>query len=1157
MFESNFKKKPRSCHILCIWALMFSLFDICESAMFDQMRAYITTNMTSTLISSYSNGDSVLNMADENSTYCLTTDRKVTFGVRSSKIMTKQDSVNVVYSAASSLNNYVFMISDTFAYSELTNITSMNSFKHLFGDYLVYTTTDTPSQYSVYSLSKKSVGKLDISSVASLNDHVCTDALESYVFCIKTGSASGYILDMVGLTAKTQDFGLKITDETVKYRAIHQVHGYESVIVITGERSVASVFVITSDAFYIADNKTLIHISSIRSGTDSSTLDCTTASAKRIIFNPIMGFLVRYCSSESDAPILFSSTESIFVLSTETFWAATDKIDAIYTNKYQGTMTIQYSAAAAKGVNLYRFTEASIPSMPDNCLTYSRVFGLCIRCSIRYVLVKSDSKLKCDLNQTYISSSLYDIEITKGYLLLRLNGSNYSGQELTTKLKNEKSLDSSATSLEFFTQYGEKLDPNPYFNLELMLQPSDQDQKIIRYKLSNINSNEEMVLNVRLKLSSPMLLFDSSVKTSSLRLLQDSSTTTELVLPAHAHSNFDTNTFFLCLYLIFAFSAQIFLIVVRPLKDSLRDTVKTFWVASAVMHIQVLCLLGTIGGKFRGPMDRVLTSCLKAMNVYLVFDAEVDFDGRINEYIFKSPYTDFKYADKSPLIMQSRYIWVALYGIAFVVSTIGTRNFRNIMYHIRVGILWSWAVQLLYYSLSTIYSFSEMKIYTPMATFSLIFAILGIGFLIGEMVFLKMSNFNNRKFMLSFDCSRQIVDEFIIDTGCILRTYHDVIFCLGSSFLMAVIPNRVEVLCRALIGLAIVYILSIVSQIRLYRTDPYILCYYGKLAWSGLFIILMILLIELDKNTGLGVVGIQAISYLALVIYIGCFVIVFGIVIYRWFAKQKDNASSKPEISYKTGYAIKRYDNKRNDAKESNRSTYKANPNDSSMLSRDRRTDNRQSLLDSLQVNTPARDQKSFLKSPMGSESKYKSFKLAELVNHQKSDSNRSRPNSDRNISNPGVSKLLDKFSVVEEYDKPTQRQLSDRKSNSSSKGLSKLGKNDDQGNENKDSVTTKNLFQIKESRIEEASQVGDISSDINLEINGEQTTGLRDLMQMNDRRIVRGGLNTGGEYNLPSPSKMDDLAFNSQVSLRPPLPPKKIVDDEDPDMRLPSEADD
>jgi len=306
------------------------------------------------------------------------------------------------------------------------------------------------------------------------------------------------------------------------------------------------------------------------------------------------------------------------------------------------------------------------------------------------------------------------------------------------------------------------------------------------------------------------------------------------------------------------------------------------------------------------------------------------------------------------------------------------------------------------------------------------------------------------------------------------------------------------------------------------------------------------------------VVGIQGISYLALVIYIACYVVVFAIMIYRWFAKEKEGNSSKPEISYKTCYAIKRYDNKRKDIKDSGRANYKNNVNDSSMMSRDPRVpDRRQSLLESMQVNSPARDQKSFLKSPMGSESKYKSFKLAELGNLQKNDSNSSRLNSDRATSNPGPSKLLDKFAVTEEERTP-QRHAQDRKGtpHPQNKSLGKLGKIDDPGNENKDSLASKNLFQIKESRIEEASQVGDISSDINLEINGEQTTGLRDLMEMNERRVVRGGLQTGGEYHMPSPGGMDEFAFNSQVSLRPPIAPKKL-DEEDPGMKIPSEADD
>lgn len=1155
MGEKLNRNVSRASSSVLIAIVMMILVEYCEAAMFEQLKTYSTTNTSSKLISSYSNGNSVLNMADENSTYCLASNRKVTFGIPTTKIIAKQDSVKVVYSAASSLNNYTFMVSDTYSYTELSPITAMDTFKYFFGNYLVYTTTDSSNHYSVYNIAKKTIGRLDVSGVANFASHVCSEAMENFIFCIKPGSTSGYVLDLVELKATSQEFTLKIGNDPVNYQAIHQVHGYERVVIIVGERSVASVFVVTVDAYYITDSKTLTLISSIKSGTDANSLACTLAPSKRIVFNPIMGFMIRYCLAEAQAPKLFGSTESIFVESSETFWATTDKIEAIHTNKYQGTFTLQYTGAAAKGVNLFKFNETTTPSIPNDCLTYSRVFKLCIRCNPGYLLVKSDSGLNCELNQTYIDSSLYSIELTKGYLLLHLNGSNFSGSQLTDKLTKQQTFNESK-NLEFYTQTGQRIDPNPFFTLKLMMEPSDQERKIIRYKIVHTTSNERMVLKVKFKLSSPSLVFVQQIQ--SARLLQATGTIKELVFPAHAYSSFDTDTFFLCLYLILAFSAQIFLIFVRPFKDSLRDTIKTFWVSSAVMHIQVLCLLGTIGGQFRGPMNRVLRSCLRSMQVYLVFNAEVDFDGKMKESIFKSPYEDFKYSESSPFILQSRYIWIILYAVAFGVSTIGTKNFRNIVYHIRVGVLWSWAIQLLYFSLSTIYSFSVIELYTPVTTFSLVLAIACLIFLIGEIIFAKMSNYNNRKFMLSFDCSRNVIDGFIMETGCLLRTYHDLIFCLGSAFLMAVIPNRVEILCRALMGLAIIYILSVISQIRLYRSDPYIICYYGKLVWAGLFIMLMILLVELDKNSGLGIIGIEALSYLALVIYIGCYLIVFAVMIYRWFAKEKEGASSKPEISYKTSYAIKRYDQKRSDTKEGTRNTYKPNGNESSIISRDFRTDRKQSVLESLQAGSPAREQRSFLKSPMGSDSKYKSFRLSELNNLQKNDSGSSRPNSDRNTANTGQSKLLDRFTVTEEQsekDKSAQRIANERKGHNgagqNTKSLGRLGKIDDPNNENKESMATKNLYQIKESRIEEASQLGDISSDINLEINGEQTTGLKDLMAMSDRRVVRSGLQSGEIYGKP-----DDLEFNSQVNLRPPLAPKR-VDDDEPEMKMPSEADD
>ena len=174
-----------------------------------------------------------------------------------------------------------------------------------------------------------------------------------------------------------------------------------------------------------------------------------------------------------------------------------------------------------------------------------------------------------------------------------------------------------------------------------------------------------------------------------------------------------------------------------------------------------------------------------------------------------------------------------------------------------------------------------------MTFFSLLMTILCIIFLVGEVTYLHFTIYKNRRFMFSFDACRPALDEFTITTIDILKFDHDIMFCFCSALLIALIPNQVQVLCRALIKLKTVYILNVVVQIRTQSINTYKLCYYGKLIWTGIFIFLMILLIDFDVNVGLGNVGKQGISFHSLILFITSFQIVFAVMLYRWFNGEK------------------------------------------------------------------------------------------------------------------------------------------------------------------------------------------------------------------------------------------------------------------------------
>lgn len=1119
-----------ACWLFCLFSF---LLDYCQPALFSKVQGITSTLVTDTYISSYSNGNYAINAADQLMVYVATAKQKTIFAIPSTKVLASQDQALTAYTASPTLNGYSFLIRDGYAYSELVNMTGVTDFKHFFKRYLVYATSES-SAYQIYNLDSKTVKRVDLSSIPAFSSFTCGEAFSNHIFCLKPGSVEGYVIDIEATTVEKQNCSLKIRDEVADYKIIHQVLGYDKILVIVAERAIASVVVVTADAYYINDNKTLSYLSSIRSGFASSNLDCT-GGTKTLIFNPIMGFLVRYCKGASDAPLIYNARESIFVQISETYWTAGDIFDFMTTNKYDGSLSIQFRGTAKRGVSLYKYEEITTPVFNNTCESWSRVLATCLKCSTGYLLNSSGTAISCVLNQTYIDASRFEIDLQKSDLIISFKNLSLSTEALLKRFSS--TLDPKGSNIEFYELNDQLIVQNPYFELALQLSEFDLAQGKLRYKVLRTASNPQMLLRVKFKLANSEDLFSTTPK-SSRRLLVASSTTKELLLQSYVHSSFDSDTLFLCLYLILCLSCQLFLIFIRPFKQTLRDSIKTFWVASAIMHIQVLCLLGAVGGRFRGPMDRVLSSCFKAMVKYLVFNAEVDFDGRLTEYSLLSPYQDLAYSGASPFLLQSRYLWVAFYAVTFALSTVGTRSFRDVMYHIRIGVLFSWIVQAVYFSISTIYAFTCLKIYSSMAVFSLIFALLTLAFIIGEFIYFHFANYPNRKFMLAFDCSRPILDSFRVDAPSILKLYHDWIFCIGAAVLIALIPNQVKVLFRALIGLGIVYILSVVVEARDPRETPYRRSFYAKIGSMGLFIFIMILLIELDSNTGLNTGGVGALSYISMSAFIAIYLLAFAIMLYRWFTPEKD-VDTKPEITYKTSYAVKRYSKKTESKQEQLLRMNTRQANDDSLVRDFRKDERKGSLLDILQGSTPKgatptpmREGKFFPRTP-GTDSDLGNLKLSDiaLAPPRPEASNSSRPNSDRHSSThlapPSPSKLLDKFALKDE-EKNTNR-TTDRPKEGT--------------------LVSNRLFQIKESRIEEASQLGDISSDINLDIN-DPTHGIREHMD-GSRRVVR---HSQLDNQPPSPIKIDEMGFSSQ-SLRPPLQPKALEDD-DPNLRIPAEAD-
>ena len=194
---------------------------------------------------------------------------------------------------------------------------------------------------------------------------------------------------------------------------------------------------------------------------------------------------------------------------------------------------------------------------------------------------------------------------------------------------------------------------------------------------------------------------------------------------------------------------------------------------------------------------------------------------------------------------------------------LGSKTFRHIMYHARIGVLFSFGVQLVFYSIATIYSFSTAKIYTTLSNVSLIIAIISLFFITGELTYMFRSKYVNLKFMIAVDTDFSRIAAFKVRVVELIHGFHDVLFTLIAAALIALLPNRLDVLSRALYGLAVAYGLSVVAIFKANGSSAYKLNFFLKMAYSVSFVIFMVCLVELDSNNSLEATSIYGLTYFA------------------------------------------------------------------------------------------------------------------------------------------------------------------------------------------------------------------------------------------------------------------------------------------------------
>ena len=1083
--------------ILVVTCCLLVLCDVdCQTGTFTELKSF-TSSLTHPLVLGGTQKDVLMTFAEKSTIYSYSQSQKVRFEYEVVDSITNQAGNRTIFKTSSTPIGFLFLLEAGYVYKDLPEARDVASLHYFFGDYLIY--KDSSLYYS-FDLSTSTSNRLD--PQPDLSKYKCDSAGSRYLFCFTTGTQTGILID--GKTGKktTLDFSMELEGFKLSYDTLMSVVGYEKMIVIVGTRKVGVSLILGADLFYVLDNQTLVHTGKVISNQVVPSLICTsTTSPKRSFeFNPLTGLLFSFCSqitetnpatSPNDLTFAWLAVQNIFTL--ESTLPETMAV-SLKSNKYLSQITMSRALTA----KVFSYNQAE-QNTNNNCGVYSVGFKLCLDCINEYTLEKNGTSYNCVLNEPYVDPEYFDVHFSKGFINLRLNKVKISRDELMEVLK--ETLNEVGDNLVFVNlATGEKLDMSQKFSLVPKIFDFDLEENLIRFEIEYKGSFEKESIGVRLKIRNQRQIFNLTSSGSTLSVLASAK---PLTIGPYVYSSFDFETLSLVVYLVIVVICQVFLIFVRPFKEVYRESYKTFWIAFLVMKIQVLGLLGVVGGQNKGPLDKILSSSFVATLKYLIFDIEPDFDGRLQMYRYTSHYTDLKAVKVSPYLLHSRVLWLGFYSIVYCLSTMGGKSFRNSMYHMRLGVLFSFVIHLVYFSITSIYSFSLMDENTTFTIFSLLVSILAILFVIGETVYIFMTGYKNLKFMLAFDINRAHLDTYAYQPARFLKTFPDLIFYTLCAVLTALIPNKPEILCRGLIGVSLLYMLSLVGFLNdSAQRSFYVINIYLKIGFASLFIVLMILMVELSENNELTVSSIRGVSYFAFSIILIEFLIILATAILRIFSNEPISGTETQMENFRTGYLIKLKKKTGTELKERAKDEGRGLVGDDTFIGK--KSDD---LLDNLDKGGKhsrygSRIEKGGVFSSNSEINTSKLVKLeGDLQNLPRSSSN---PGSERN-SNRLLDRLIFNSNISQEDKEKENKQRSTEKKSNLYQSPAKQGTNYKQGrldqfisqqnNDSNHQGLNRNLFQIKESGIEEPSNVGDLSADINLAINHANNRSLRDLI--------------------------------------------------------------
>ena len=1155
--------------------------------------------------------DGRLNYATTVNAFSQSSTSSARFSSSVDQIKVAEDSGRVVYK---SQDGTTFAVDNGFVYLDLNQIRDVNKVLFSFGNYVLYTPNSAPlGTYRVLNVNTGAVSSLTTPTPNFFDDYSCGDG-QGQLVCVTTGTTDGQILKMETVSFQKVDLQMVLdfsTGRKITYSKIWKTAGFDSFLIIVGERTPGG-SLLTVDGYFVTDANTLLLVQTITLTLTGNTYKCGGTAKPVIDINVVEGILSISCPEVPGNTTLYSAAQNVWSPTVITGFALTETT-GLYFNRFSSQATISTFKDNIASLTLLTLSSGASPQRQNEtitCRVYSKLFRVCTACNAGYLLSfnNATTTTSCTLNEPFIASSDFSIFSKKGYLFVNLSTlpQNESPEALKTKL--EAVLSPKGDNLVFYDPNTLNVVPtSTYFDLELQLNAFDLRDKIVRYRLVTQQERGPLSVWVRFKTKDPSAL---GAKTSSLAgsASQPNSTSRSLqytgsvypqsqlldsqvlTLPSRAGPSSDLEVLCLSLYIILCVPCQIFLVFVRPFHQEMRESFKTFWVGSLVIHLQTICLLGTLGGDLRGPLDNLFGAALKAIMKYLVFDLEFHFDSRVAEYQFVTPYDGLAFNQVNPFILQTRFLWIALYVLAYILSVIGTRRFKTKFYHMRIGIIISTLPELIYFSISTMFTCGYLQIYNTFTTFSLLVSIATLIVIILEFMYIQLCSFKNLKFMLMFDMSRNFVDEYKFSAAEFLKVYSDYFFAVLASASIGLISQRVDILGRLFIGIGVVYILLNISKLTTTKPDFHKINHQLKLLYGGLWILLMICVIELYSNLALGKRGINGLSYFAMVIIMLMLIVLATIVVYRVFKPETPTGTEKPEANYKTNYVLRTY--KRARGKEG--TVVATNPNattilaDETFLSRTAAklppggepsvlkgsgiTPTSSALASMRRTTSKQKDQSNLggggpsspvLRYNNSGSSNNPGFRIAELASVGNYSQQGSRPPSERagRAEKPSGG-LLDKFSSGILPDEPRDSYRGKRgnatsnpiSGNGSAKNSArgngfafKVGPGDDDhsakdpspirqldqifnrgGNQERRSdpvrenpvsgsnwfvsdpkASMNNLYQIKESRIEDASQLADLSYDINLAINDPNANllrkkSLRELMNEDSDKKVR-----------------------------------------------------